>query len=185
MVGGERLTHRALAEGPGSASVQLHLREAGGVERPGVGLRHGRCWQETRLWSAQGLRAGRAVPQGEAWASQNLQGVCTGWGQNTEALGMDGERQGGGRDGHPQTLDSTWAGAWRGDVVASVDCLDCPLRGDEGVGRAASRTSGPSAAPSGLAFSSQRRGGLDPHLGTSGLREGQGHLSRCASSSFL
>ena len=82
-----------------------------------MGLRHGRCWQETRPWSAQGLRAGRAVPQGEAQASQNLQGVCTGWGQNTEALGVDGERQGGGRDGHPQILDSTWAGVWRGTLL--------------------------------------------------------------------
>lgn len=72
----------------------------------------------------------QAGPQGEAQASQTLQGVCTGWGQDTEALGMVWREAGWGRDGHPQTPGSTWAGAWRGDAVASVGCLDCPLRGD-------------------------------------------------------
>lgn len=143
----------------------------------GVGERSG-CGQ-----SKASEQAGPCPKVKHGW-SEPARGVYR-LGSNTEALGMDGERQGGGRDGHPQTLDSTWAGAWRGGLVASVGCLDCPLRGDEGVGRAASLISGPSAVPSGLAFSSQHRGSLDPHSGASGLREGQGHLSRCASSSFL
>lgn len=121
MVDGERLTHRTLAEGPGSASVQLHLREArGGVE----------TWKVLARDPAavSGPRGSEQVgPQGEARASQ---GVCTGWGQDTEALGMVWREAGWGKGWSSSDPGLHVGRCMEGDVVASVDCLDCPLRGD-------------------------------------------------------
>lgn len=89
MVGGERLTQWTLAEGPESASIQLHLREA----RGGAETWKGQARDPAAISGPWG--SGQAGPQGEAQASQTLQGACTGWSQDAEALGMVWERQGG------------------------------------------------------------------------------------------
>ena len=114
MIGGERLTQRSLAECPGSAGIQLSIREAGGaawrVARGGASFT-----VETTRMPARGLAVAggqlgseQAEPcprvkrgpvrscRGYVWAGVKVQ-ILWGW---------YGERRGGGRAGHLQTLDA-------------------------------------------------------------------------------